>query len=189
MKTTSSSGWPVTIAMVALASATAAAPTPIDLESARELWREGKKLREAGKLIEAIEKFRAAWALAPTPITGLDLAKTLAMVGKLVEGTTMVTAAGVEVITAGVGAEAAAVGAGGCGRCVATTTIAAATDAPAASISQRRCRGSGAIVRTLWPPSVGGAGAESPGSVGALFASSRGSDAWSVGASPSLGTE
>lgn len=62
-----------------------AAPSAIDLESARELWREGKKLREAGKLPEALEKFRAAWALAPTPITGLDLAKTLALVGKLVE--------------------------------------------------------------------------------------------------------
>lgn len=62
-----------------------AAPSAIDIDSARELWREGKKLREAGKLPEALEKFRAAWALAPTPITGLDLAKTLALVGKLVE--------------------------------------------------------------------------------------------------------
>lgn len=62
-----------------------AAPSAIDLESARELWRDGKKLREAGKLPEALEKFRAAWALAPTPITGLDLAKTLALVGKLVQ--------------------------------------------------------------------------------------------------------
>lgn len=62
-----------------------AAPSSVDLESARELWREGKKLRDAGKLPEALEKFRAAWALAPTPITGLDLAKTLAALGRLVE--------------------------------------------------------------------------------------------------------
>jgi len=72
----------------------AAAPSAIDLESARELWREGKKLREAGKLPEALEKFRAAWALAPTPITGLDLAKTLVLVGKLVEAREVALTAG-----------------------------------------------------------------------------------------------
>lgn len=68
-----------------VASPAVAAPSSVDLESARELWREGKKLRDAGKLVEALEKFRAAWALAPTPVTGVDFAKTLAALGRLVE--------------------------------------------------------------------------------------------------------
>lgn len=47
-----------------------------DVESARELYIEGRELRERGDLRGALEKLKAAHALGKTPITGLELAKT-----------------------------------------------------------------------------------------------------------------
>ncbi|MBI2394567.1 MAG: hypothetical protein HYV09_33665 [Deltaproteobacteria bacterium] len=62
-----------------------AAPTAADLESARQLFKEGKDLRDAGDLAGAVAKLKAAHALGQTPITGLELGKTHVMRGELVE--------------------------------------------------------------------------------------------------------
>lgn len=53
-----------------------AEPTAADLESARGLFKKGKELRAAGDLAAALEKFKAAHALAGTPITGVELGRT-----------------------------------------------------------------------------------------------------------------
>jgi len=58
---------------VALAQPAASAA---DLESARELILKGRELREKGDLPGALEKLKAAHALAHTPITGIELART-----------------------------------------------------------------------------------------------------------------
>src|ERR1019366_10325032 len=47
---------------------------------------EGKELRAAGDLPGAIGKLQAAHALGNTPVTGIELARTYATAGKLVEG-------------------------------------------------------------------------------------------------------
>jgi hypothetical protein len=62
-----------------------AEPTAADMETARDLFKEAKKLRDAGDLKGALEKFKAAHALAGTPITGVELGKTYAANGQLVE--------------------------------------------------------------------------------------------------------
>jgi hypothetical protein len=92
--TTSSSGRRlIALAIVAsaalsphLASAQAA-PTPsaADLESARELYKEAKALRDQGDLRGALEKFKAAHAYGQTPVTGLELGKAYLAVGNLVD--------------------------------------------------------------------------------------------------------
>ena len=61
-----------------------AEPTAADLETARDLYKQAKKLRAEGDLKGALEKLKAAHALAGTPITGLELGRTLAQVGSLV---------------------------------------------------------------------------------------------------------
>jgi hypothetical protein len=60
-------------------------PTAQELETARTLYKEGKELRAAGDLPGAIAKLQAAHALGHTPVTGIELAKTYVLVGKLVE--------------------------------------------------------------------------------------------------------
>jgi len=60
-------------------------PTAADSESALQLYKEGKAARERGDLPTALEKLRAAYALAETPITALELGKTYVASGKLVE--------------------------------------------------------------------------------------------------------
>ena len=77
---------PLVIGCVTLVPALAhAEPTAEDLASARELFKEGRALREKGDLPKALEKLRAAHALGQTPITGLELARTYVLVGRLVE--------------------------------------------------------------------------------------------------------
>jgi hypothetical protein len=73
----------VTSAPVVLAQSTP--PTAQELETARTLYKEGKELRAAGDLRGAVEKLQAAHALGHTPVTGIELAKTYVLVGKLVE--------------------------------------------------------------------------------------------------------
>jgi hypothetical protein len=63
----------------------ARAQTPADLETARNLFREGRDLRARGDLLGALEKLKAAHATGRTPVTGMELARTYAMVGQLVE--------------------------------------------------------------------------------------------------------
>ena len=66
-------------------SAAHAEPTASDLESARDLYKKGKALRDKGDLVGALEKFKAAHALANTPITGVEYGRTLERHGDLVE--------------------------------------------------------------------------------------------------------
>lgn len=60
-------------------------PSAADAETALALYKDGKALREKGELPGALEKLKAAYALAETPITALELGKTYAQMGKLVE--------------------------------------------------------------------------------------------------------
>src|SRR5688572_2041922 len=60
-------------------------PSAADLESARELYKEGKELRTKGDLKGALEKFKAAHAYGGTPVTGVELGKTHMQLGELVE--------------------------------------------------------------------------------------------------------
>lgn len=56
-----------------------------DIESARQAYNEGIALRDKGDTKGALEKFRAAHALGNTPITGLELCRTYAVLGQPVE--------------------------------------------------------------------------------------------------------
>ncbi len=84
--------WSRALALVALVSTTAVTslapaqePTAADAETALQLYKEGKARREHGDLPAALEKLRAAYALVETPITALELGRTYAMMGKIVE--------------------------------------------------------------------------------------------------------
>lgn len=70
---------------VAAPQARAAEPSAADAETALRLFKDGKTLRDNGDTPGALAKFRAAYALAETPITALELGRTYAMLGKLVE--------------------------------------------------------------------------------------------------------
>lgn len=67
------------------APAAAREPTAAEAQSALELYKDGKQRRESGDLPKALEKLRAAYALVETPITALELGRTHAMMGHLVE--------------------------------------------------------------------------------------------------------
>ena len=62
-----------------------AEPTASDLETARELYKEGRALRDKNDLKAALEKFKGAHALASTPVTGLELGRTHMLLTELVE--------------------------------------------------------------------------------------------------------
>jgi hypothetical protein len=71
---------------IALAAPRAiAAPSAADLETARALVKDGRALRASGDLPGALEKFRAAHAVASTPITAIELARTYLALGKLLD--------------------------------------------------------------------------------------------------------
>lgn len=59
--------------------------TPADKASARDFMRDGKELRAKGDHAGALKKFRAAYSLVPTPITGVAVAQEQVAVGQLVE--------------------------------------------------------------------------------------------------------
>lgn len=71
--------------VLGLASATLAEPTDAEKDAARILFTEGSELRDAGKVEASLERFKRAYDLAPTPITALELARTHAMLGHLIE--------------------------------------------------------------------------------------------------------
>lgn len=56
-----------------------------DLESARELYKQGKELRAAGDIKGALEKFKAGHALGQTPVTGLELGRAHMDLAQLLE--------------------------------------------------------------------------------------------------------
>lgn len=74
-----------TFALIALPSAAHAQRTAADLESARQLYNQGIELRDKGDTKGALEKFRAAHALGNTPLTGIELCKTHAVLKQPVE--------------------------------------------------------------------------------------------------------
>jgi hypothetical protein len=84
---TTSSRLAAILAIVATLGATTAHadPTPADLESARELYRDGKELRQKGDLRGALERFKAAHGYGQTPVTGLELGRAHMQLGELVE--------------------------------------------------------------------------------------------------------
>jgi hypothetical protein len=84
---------PTALALVALgtlgviggARVASADPSAADLETARELYAEGKTLREKGDFTGAVAKFRQAFQLAATPILGLEICRTEEKLAHLVE--------------------------------------------------------------------------------------------------------
>jgi hypothetical protein len=79
------------IMVLALATShdAAAEPTAADVETARGLYVEGLELRDGGKLEMSLGRFKAAHALAATPITSLELGRAHALLGELVEAREM----------------------------------------------------------------------------------------------------
>ncbi len=77
------------VLLMAVPRASAAQPAPqpsaADLESARELFKEGREARQAGDLRRAIERFKAAHAYGQTPVTALELGRTQMQAGDLIE--------------------------------------------------------------------------------------------------------
>ncbi len=70
---------------LALPRDAAAEPTAADVETARGLYVEGLELRDGGKLEMSLGRFKAAHALAATPITSLELGRAHMLLGELVE--------------------------------------------------------------------------------------------------------
>jgi hypothetical protein len=70
---------------LAFAGNALAEPTAADKETARGLMAEGRADRDRGDLAGAVNAFAAADAIMHVPTTGLELARTLAATGKLVE--------------------------------------------------------------------------------------------------------
>jgi hypothetical protein len=90
MTTSSSSrlaAWLLAAAMIAPSAAWATSPE--DLASARELVKQGREARKAQDLVGALEKFKAAYALAQTAVTAIELARTEEALGQLVEAREM----------------------------------------------------------------------------------------------------
>ena len=76
----------VWLAFAMEASAQAAVqPSAADMETARTLYQQGRQLRDQGNVAAAMDKFKAAHALAGTPVTGIHLAQAQADLGLLVE--------------------------------------------------------------------------------------------------------
>lgn len=70
---------------VAAPQARADEPSAADAETALQLFKDGKALRDQGDIPGSVAKFRAAYALVETPITAMELGRTYAMLGKLLE--------------------------------------------------------------------------------------------------------
>jgi hypothetical protein len=67
------------------ASTARAQPSSAAISGAQVLVGEGRKLRAAGDLAGARERFESAYLLVPTPIIGLDLGRARAALGYLIE--------------------------------------------------------------------------------------------------------
>jgi hypothetical protein len=76
---------PMVVALALLVSRPAVAQSPADVESAQELYRQGMQLRVSGDAAHSLERFKAAYALVPTPITALELGRTYQQLGLFVE--------------------------------------------------------------------------------------------------------
>jgi hypothetical protein len=72
-------------ALVLAVASSAHAQPAADRETARALFDDGKKKRDAGNLNGALESFQSADAIVHAPTTGLAVARTLAALGQLTE--------------------------------------------------------------------------------------------------------
>ena len=75
----------IVTATLAIAASAGAEPNAADLDTARGLYVEGLELRDAGKLEMSLARFKAAHALAATPITSLELGRAHTLLAELVE--------------------------------------------------------------------------------------------------------
>src|SRR5262245_24937263 len=75
----------LSLLVVGVARGAIADPSAADLETARDLYGQGKTLREKGDLAGAVAKFRQAFQLAATPILGLEICRTEEKLAHLVE--------------------------------------------------------------------------------------------------------
>lgn len=71
--------------LVLAAPARAGEPSAADSETALQLYKEGKALRESGDQQAALGKLRAAFALVETPIIAVELGRTYIAAGQFVE--------------------------------------------------------------------------------------------------------
>src|SRR5947199_818929 len=72
-------------ALLVAAASPARAQSPQDRASARHLMDEGDSWVEKKRLDRALEAYEGADALMHVPTTGIEVAKTLAALGRLVE--------------------------------------------------------------------------------------------------------
>lgn len=70
---------------IAVGGSTHAEPSAADVTTAKSLVSEGRALRDKGKHSAARDRFKGAFALVPTPIIGMDLAREHLALGELVE--------------------------------------------------------------------------------------------------------
>lgn len=73
------------LGLTSLAQAQQKEPTAADLETARDLYKQGRELEKKGDLPGALEKLRAAHAVGRTPLTAIELARVEVLMGQLVE--------------------------------------------------------------------------------------------------------
>jgi hypothetical protein len=85
MRIRSSSFCLALLAALAACPSARAEPTPADIESARALYVKGLELRDGNDLAGSLERFRAAHALAPTPITALELGRAQMLANQLLD--------------------------------------------------------------------------------------------------------
>ena len=77
----------IALAAVLLAARAAHAdPSAADVESAKLQYHDGKELRDKGDLAGALARFKAAFALVPTPITALEVGRTQIAMGHVIDG-------------------------------------------------------------------------------------------------------
>lgn len=76
-------------ASVLVASPAWAAPTDAEKETARSLMDDGDRLRAARDNAGALQRYQAAHDIMKVPTTGIEVAKTLTALGKLVEARRM----------------------------------------------------------------------------------------------------
>jgi hypothetical protein len=77
--------WLCAASPIGLAQTPQTPPSAAERETARALMQEGDQLTAAGNLQEALVRYTAAHALVHIPTTGLEVARTQAKLGRLVE--------------------------------------------------------------------------------------------------------
>ena len=63
----------------------AAEPSAADLDTARKLYKDGLELRKAGDEMNALQKFKGAYALTQSPVMGVEVARSEVALGRLID--------------------------------------------------------------------------------------------------------